>query len=651
MPFHRLTVPSYFGGLPGTHDYINSPSLNGDPGSSAPADAKKASGVNQGSYFVTFGEAATSSDVNRPAHALSENTDYLDDAVHRDFAQPVVSATVTPGSPVASFVITGSVYVGAPGVTNDQRTRSGMVAITDGNGQPLTILSGGVYVAVKASLIHDGASNNVLGNNFYTNPTVNVSPSIPAAQAYRVVSYQHSSLIAVDQGALSRFNDGVAGAEDLWAFARTLDVTVPKLASNNTFTGKQIFAFPPVDQPLLSDTIYSSTRKQIWESQISTSPAVYMRMYTAHDISGSGLGGGFELTINARWNNTAANWVADSTTVPAIKYATSNVLATGAVKYTMLAAPVAATFTDFTFSTGPSRYTHLASGIRALHGDAASILLTLDDDLIASYLGNHYKQLLKLTSTSTNAGPPGIYATAIGDANSSDDYGVAITNNAVWDSTAQQWSPPKPSQQSSKLLFTPNGLKFQVKAAPGAAFADSAWAETVELVPSTSSVGDIEYKTAVGRTKIINVYSGMTGDDSSLKWTVGGSVTVAGIFTASNLAWVYFPLDLPFGSTVTRIRALLSPGTSDPMSLVCGVRGTLGFSLGPVSAPTNTTFGTAITASSGAQVLGLTFSSFSITDHATSYYLAVQSSDTASTATDFLYAIQVLYTDFSPAGR
>ena len=66
MPFHRLGVPSYFGGLPGGYDYINN-AISGTP---ANADGAKSGGPNAGTYFVAFGEDATSSDFNRANKAL-----------------------------------------------------------------------------------------------------------------------------------------------------------------------------------------------------------------------------------------------------------------------------------------------------------------------------------------------------------------------------------------------------------------------------------------------------------------------------------------------------------------------------------------------------------------------------------------------------
>lgn len=187
MAFHRLTVPTY-GSLPSGFDYINDPVTNGDAGVAAPADGKKSSGVNAGTYFIAFGEDATASNVNRAISALAANTDYLDDVVHG--YQTVVRKVdvADSGSPVSTFAVSAYVWVGSgsdsPATANDQDTRDRIIKIVDQNDNELEV-SG---VKVKATLIHDGASNNVVGQvsgGFRNGASVDVSPSIPAGVAWR----------------------------------------------------------------------------------------------------------------------------------------------------------------------------------------------------------------------------------------------------------------------------------------------------------------------------------------------------------------------------------------------------------------------------------------------------------------------------------
>ena len=60
--FHRLAVPTYFGGLPAGYDYVN----NATSGTPAYANGALTGGTNVGSYFVGFDDDATSANANRP---------------------------------------------------------------------------------------------------------------------------------------------------------------------------------------------------------------------------------------------------------------------------------------------------------------------------------------------------------------------------------------------------------------------------------------------------------------------------------------------------------------------------------------------------------------------------------------------------------
>jgi hypothetical protein len=195
MPFHRLTAPTYVGGLPGTHDYINDPAANGDAGGPAPAGGKKSGGANDGTYLVAFGEDATSSNTNRGLAALAANTDYLDDVVNAEV--PVIAnVDGLAGVSTASLAITGDVFVGKSGTANTQGERNRLIKVLDSTtGNDLVDASGN---KVQASLIHNGALTNQVGvpaTGFYTNPTVDFSPAIPAGSNYRIVFGIRSSLV------------------------------------------------------------------------------------------------------------------------------------------------------------------------------------------------------------------------------------------------------------------------------------------------------------------------------------------------------------------------------------------------------------------------------------------------------------------------
>jgi hypothetical protein len=190
MGFHRRTTPTYVGGLPSGYDYINNPPLNGDPGAIVVADGKKSSGVNQGTYFVAFGEPATSSNTNRGLNALAENCDILDDYVRG--AQPVMRKfdVAGGGSVVASVVLTSTAaYVGSgsdsPATVNDQATRNRLFKVVDQNDNEIEV-SG---ATVQVTAVHDGGGGNYIGNvvgGFVANPTLDFNPPIPAGVNYRI---------------------------------------------------------------------------------------------------------------------------------------------------------------------------------------------------------------------------------------------------------------------------------------------------------------------------------------------------------------------------------------------------------------------------------------------------------------------------------
>lgn len=190
MGFHRNVTPTYPGGLPAGYDYFNNPFLNGDPGAAAPADGKKSSGPNEGTYMAAFGEDATSSNLNRGLKALSENTDILDDYTRA--GQPVMRFTniAGGGSPVSSVVLSVSnVYVGspsdAPPTANDQATRNRLFKVVDQNDNEIEV--SGVTVVVTA--VDNGSGGNYIGNvagGFQSSPTLTFSPAIPAGVNYRI---------------------------------------------------------------------------------------------------------------------------------------------------------------------------------------------------------------------------------------------------------------------------------------------------------------------------------------------------------------------------------------------------------------------------------------------------------------------------------
>ncbi len=215
MAFHRLVTPTYYGGLPGGYDYINTPTDPSVGGSGTPAfmDGKKSGGPNDGTYLVAFGEDATSADANRGLKALAENTDLLDNLLRRDLALSAQTLDVLAASPVNTIVLAGQIFVGEFGVANTQQMRDVLVSVLD-NSYNEIITAGGTIV--KALLIHDGSNNNVVGtqsSGFFTSPTVTLTAPIPAGVTYRVIYGERSNLATLPKDAFTTIK--IRGAQEV----------------------------------------------------------------------------------------------------------------------------------------------------------------------------------------------------------------------------------------------------------------------------------------------------------------------------------------------------------------------------------------------------------------------------------------------------
>jgi hypothetical protein len=170
--FHRLTVPSYFGGLPVNYDYIN----NAVSGTPAFANPQLSAGPNIGSYFVGFQDDGTSADANRSAQALATNTDYLDNVVHNALAYVTKTNNVTPGAPVPSVTLTGpGIFLGISGTT----PLTELFEVTDANDNAVEV--GGTPVQVAS------ITGGTVGSGFSAgNVTITFNISIPSGQTYRI---------------------------------------------------------------------------------------------------------------------------------------------------------------------------------------------------------------------------------------------------------------------------------------------------------------------------------------------------------------------------------------------------------------------------------------------------------------------------------
>jgi hypothetical protein len=177
MPFHRFVDPTYNligGSFPGTigaqtYDRVNVISGGTGGGGAANADAAKVGGPNAGTYFVAFGEDATSSFANRGLRALAENTDFLDNVARGNIPGYSVNSSVAVSG--TSFVLTGDVWTGDTLAAADD-----LVTLIDASTGRAPVQSNGQRLQVSG--IYDNANAvNVLGNGWVTNPTVRLNAS------------------------------------------------------------------------------------------------------------------------------------------------------------------------------------------------------------------------------------------------------------------------------------------------------------------------------------------------------------------------------------------------------------------------------------------------------------------------------------------
>jgi hypothetical protein len=227
MTFHRKSLPSYFiaggGTLLSGYDLINTPSdpSVGGSGTPAPVDGKKSGGANDGTYFVAFTEDGTAAHANRPANALADNTDALDDIVRASIPRLANIAATASGS-TTTIALTGEIFVGEFGLANNSTNRNLIARITDQSNNDLEV-SG---TKISANLIHNGSGVNVVGtaaDGFRTNASVDFSPAIPNGTAYRVWYGIRSSLAEISktqQGAY--LENQIRAIEHLPANARAL---------------------------------------------------------------------------------------------------------------------------------------------------------------------------------------------------------------------------------------------------------------------------------------------------------------------------------------------------------------------------------------------------------------------------------------------
>ncbi len=188
MPFHRFQDPTYdllggtFPGTIGTQTYDRANVVSGGTGGgngSANADGAKVGGPNAGTFFVAFGEDATSSFANRGLRAVTQNTDALDNILRGNV--PRMSRVGVSVVATADVPVTGLVFVGDLGTANSQANRDFLAHVEYADGTPVVDGNG---AQATITLIHDGFGNNLVGTSttgFVSGATIRLSVAATGA--------------------------------------------------------------------------------------------------------------------------------------------------------------------------------------------------------------------------------------------------------------------------------------------------------------------------------------------------------------------------------------------------------------------------------------------------------------------------------------
>lgn len=217
--FHRFVDPSYYilsGEFPPDpdvdYDLINVVSGGTGSGGSATADGQKSGGPNDGTYYLAFGEPATSNYFNRGMRALSENSDHLDNLFHRDVAAPTIAVLPVEVFHIVSVTIPAGTYLGPGGLTNDAAGLSTLFSLTDLNDDD--VIDAGTHIVPD---LVDGISAAILtgAGGFSTVPgtvTFN-STGIPISLATRLYYGARVNLATLPADALVSIK--VRGAQEV----------------------------------------------------------------------------------------------------------------------------------------------------------------------------------------------------------------------------------------------------------------------------------------------------------------------------------------------------------------------------------------------------------------------------------------------------
>jgi len=199
MPFYRLTTPSYYGGLPTTHDATGINNLSG-PGTPAPVSTPPGAGTYQNTRFEVPLELAEATKVNRANSALAENCDFIDDILHTSHPVPASTNRTAGGGGDAFTDLSDDTFVGRAGVTVTQLERNRLIQVVQQTTFEPVVDTSGVPIYVSDLQVSGGGAN-VIGteaSGFHTAPRAVFSSTIPAATNYRLVFLTRST-VAIEQ--------------------------------------------------------------------------------------------------------------------------------------------------------------------------------------------------------------------------------------------------------------------------------------------------------------------------------------------------------------------------------------------------------------------------------------------------------------------
>lgn len=220
--FHRFSDPTYFlfsgesfptapgdtGTVGGhTYDRLNVVSAGTGADGSAPAAGQNGSAVNQYTYFVHFGEDATSAAFNRGLRAAGESLDVLDDILRTSLPKLATQSGAAPGT--NGIQITGTVFCGHSGA----QPPSELVAAA--RSTSLNPLYNGTTQVAPTDIDDGTPGNSVIGTGWVVNPTVRFNTSV--TQAYTLYYGARTTYARVSEN-----EPGVWWGADMAALVRGL---------------------------------------------------------------------------------------------------------------------------------------------------------------------------------------------------------------------------------------------------------------------------------------------------------------------------------------------------------------------------------------------------------------------------------------------